>query len=114
MAIHTTRSQSGIDLTLKVVQFVKQLRRRLRPGPPNVDHAAILGAQICASLDMKKLRMLQTECPRSRSHNRQTILAASGVYKNQSKRKRRPSLKLQIRGEHQPSLRNKSRIQVQQ
>ncbi|KAL5443859.1 hypothetical protein PMIN07_003022 [Paraphaeosphaeria minitans] len=114
MATHTSRSQAGIDLTLKVLQFVKQLRRRLRPGPPNVDHAAILGAQICATLNMKKFRMLQTECPRSSSPNRKMILAASGVYKNHSKRKRRPCLKLRIRGDGKPSLRNKSGSQVQQ
>ncbi|KAK7181364.1 C2H2 transcription factor [Paraphaeosphaeria sporulosa] len=114
MAIQKSRSQSGIDLTLKVLQFVKQLRRRLRPGPPTVDHAAILGAQICASLDTKKFQMLQTECPRSRSHNRKITFAASGVYKNQNKRKRRPSLKLRIRGDDKPSLRNKSGMQVQQ
>jgi hypothetical protein len=114
MAIHTPRSQSGIDLTLKVLQFVNQLRKRLRPSPQNVDYAAILGAQICASLDLKRLRMLQTECPRASSHDQKATLAANGVYKNQNKRKRRPSLKLGIRGGDQPSLRNNSGRKVQQ
>ncbi|KAJ4356619.1 uncharacterized protein N0V89_004655 [Didymosphaeria variabile] len=114
MAINTSRSQSGIDLTLKILQFVKQLRRRLRPGPAPVDYAAILGNQICASLDMKKFRMLQRERPQSSSHNRKAILAANRVCKDQNKRKSRPSLKLRIQGKDQHSLRNNSGIKVQQ
>ncbi|KAL1606370.1 hypothetical protein SLS60_003772 [Paraconiothyrium brasiliense] len=114
MAIHSCRSQSGIDLTLRILQFVKQLRRRLRPGPANVDYAAILGDQICASLDVKKFRMLQRERPQSSSHNRKTILAANRVCKDQNKRKSRPSLKLRVQGKDQHSLRNNSGIKVQQ
>ncbi|KAF1973777.1 hypothetical protein BU23DRAFT_463272 [Bimuria novae-zelandiae CBS 107.79] len=114
MANQSLHSQSGIDLTLRVLQFVKQLRRRLRPGSHNVDYAAILGTQICASLDMKKLRQLERARPQSNSHERRAALAANRVCKYENKQKLRSSLKVQIRGKDRTSLRNLSGGEVQQ
>ncbi|KAJ4290459.1 hypothetical protein N0V90_010676 [Kalmusia sp. IMI 367209] len=111
MAIQTSRSQTGINLTLKVLKFVKQLRRRLRPGQQHVDYASIIGTQICANLETKKLRQLQWK---QSSHDRKTILAANRVCKNHTKQKRRPSLKLHTQGKDRPSLRNISGEKVQQ
>ena len=113
MAIQSSHAQSGLNLTLKVLQFVKQLRRRLRPDPRSVDYASILGTQICASLDVGKLRQLERNRRRSGSHEGKAIRAANCVCKPQNKQKLREPLKPETRGKKHKIVRNVSEREVQ-
>lgn len=115
MAIQPLHPQSGIYLTLKVLQFVKQLRRRLKPDRQSAEYVSILSTHVCASLDMDKPIRLERKRshPRSGSHESKAIFAANRVCKAQSKQKPKPFLKLQTQGNDQFSLQSLPLTQVQ-
>ncbi|KAF2646063.1 hypothetical protein P280DRAFT_387335 [Massarina eburnea CBS 473.64] len=118
MAIQQSRprTQSGIFLTLKVLQFVHQLRRRLKHRS---DHpSSVLSAEGCLGLESKapgsfaKLDGLPHAGLQSKKQY--SNHASDGVCKSRNKHTGpRPRLRLQTAGEDNAAIQNISRGEMQ-
>ncbi|KAF2681623.1 hypothetical protein K458DRAFT_309074 [Lentithecium fluviatile CBS 122367] len=94
MALRQLRTQSSILLTLRVLQFVKQLRRRLEPRPQASGCSSPLGAETCLDLESQALKSLAKGMSRTSLQNRKHLLNASGrVCKSKGRSNIRPKLK---------------------
>jgi hypothetical protein len=115
MALRQPRSQSSILLTLRVLQFVKQLRRRLKSPSQGPKCSTTLGAETCLDFESKALRSLAKGISRVGLQNRKYLLNASGrICKSRDRKNVRPTLKLQTPGQDQPVIQNVVGGEVQQ
>lgn len=115
MAIQQRRTHHSILLTLKVLQFVNQLRRRLKPRVQSAAGPSPLGAEACLGLESKALRSFTKGLSRVGPQERKPLNHASDrVCKSRNKHRTRPSLKLQTPGKDDPAIQNISGGEVQQ
>lgn len=115
MAIHQPHTKNSINLTLKVVQFVNQLRRRLKPRLEAPNYPSALGTETCLGLESKAFRTLAKGLSRFGLQDKKSSNHASDrVCKSRNKHKTRPTLKLQTPGQDDPAIQNISGGEVQQ
>jgi len=115
MALHQPRPRSSLLLTLRVLQFVKQLRRRLKPHAQGLSCRSKFSAETCLELESKALRSLAKGMSRVSLKNKQHLLNASGrVCKIRDRKNVRPKLKLQALGHDHAAIQNSAGDKVQQ
>lgn len=106
------RSKPSIVLTLKVLQIVYQLRRRLKPrsGP------SIFGKQKCLGLGSKALARLAKGLPHGGLQKKSSNHASDRVCKhgNNGRARTRPRLELQTAAKSQAAIQNHFGGEVQQ
>lgn len=108
------RTQPSIFLTLKVLQFVNQLRRRLKPRLQGSNYPSLLGTELCLGLETKAIRSIAKGLSRVGLQDRKLNSHASDRVCKRRALKSRPSLKLQTPGQDSPTIQNVSGGEVQQ
>lgn len=113
MAIRPARTHSCIVLTL-LLEFVRQLRRLLRPYPRGPSWPTALGTETRMALGATLTKGL----PRSATvglRNRKHLLNASDrISKSRDRKNVRPTLKLQTPGQNRGAIQNGAGGEVQQ
>jgi hypothetical protein len=101
-------------MTLRVLQFVKQLRRRLKPHAQGLGSSSKFSSGDCRHLESKALKSLAKGISRVSLHNKHNLLNASGRICKRRNRRNGPILKLQTSGQNDAAIQNSAGGKVHQ